>query len=150
MFTNKIQNIQFQTSIELSAPFKIGLEGHMCSYPHNSSTGHETIGIIIVFFSKQAMDIMQIDDKGLLGYTKSTYLGTSKPAVANINITVNGKNVNCETIKKSIPEKSTVKAFVLALKSGDKAIIAFDYKEAFDETQAEKIFSEITSSLTEV
>lgn len=149
MFTTKIQTISFSTSVELGQPFNAGLDAYRVNFPASAGIGHELFSVAAVFFSHEAINIMQIDDKGLLNYCKATFLGTTKPALSSSEINVAGKKCYFEKIAKTIPEKSTVLAFVYTLKTGSKVITAFEHNEKYDSTTAEIIFSEIANSFRE-
>jgi len=141
----KIFNYGFSTSFELSQPLKLGLDAFVFVYPKDADAVNEKISVNFVKFSAEAVQNMGMNDSELLSYAKSTFMGISKPAESFKERIILGKNYNGEILCSKIPVKSNIEVHLLTLSDNSKLCIGF--KSVSEADEAEKIISEICTSL---
>jgi hypothetical protein len=144
----QIFGIEFQSKAEFSEPMKAGKDAVLLTYPKNVKLEDEKMSITLVCYNENAQKEMSMNDTELLEYTKTSYLGTTKPGKM-IEKNFLNKKLTGEIVEKKIPVSSILEIFILTLKNRNKIGIGFNYVQSFAD-EALKIITQIADSLKEI
>lgn len=147
-FSNAAHGIKFSTSVEFSAPMKIGADALLMVYPKKSRSGMEKMGITAVLYTKEAQKQMKMNDAGLLNYTRSVFMGIDRPGKKTERSFL-GKKTKGEVLDKRIPSPSTVEIYIVSLTGGDKLGLGINYIPDDKSLNASKVLMEISSTMME-
>jgi len=146
-FTYFVFNLTFNSSVEFSTPFEVGLNAQQFSFPANVDEDSILLHITFVKFDVESQKNMNMTDADFLNYTKSTFLGTSKPAETTKIRQIMEKNSFGEILKTKIPTPSNIEIHLITLPDNTKFVIGFKSVNSINTSELEKIIVEITNSL---
>ncbi len=147
IFTYAIFSVVFTSTIEFSKPISIGIDAQIFIYPKNAELGTEKISVNFILFTSETLENMKMSDTELLSYSKSTFLGTSKPAISFKERVILGKTSKGEVLSTKIPVVSNIEVHIVTLENGVKLCIGFKSVSEIPANDLENIISEICKSL---
>jgi hypothetical protein len=148
-FSYKWEKLSFKLPVDFSQPEKTGNNAVQLSYPKGASIEKELAFIILARFTPEQQKEMNMDDKALLNYAKSTYFATTKSSESSKERVFFGKKVKGDIQAKKIPRKSSLEAYLITLPSGEKLAAGFTFFDKIDKKTAEKIVSNFAGTLSE-
>jgi hypothetical protein len=137
----------FSTSFQFSGPTEIGVDAILFGFPHDAEAGKEKMTVTFVQFSPEAQLNMQMTDAELLSYVKSTFLGTSRPAVSSKERTIFGKKSVGEILSSKIPSPSNLEIHLITLNDSSKICIGFKSSAEITAEQSEAMIFEVINNL---
>jgi hypothetical protein len=143
----EMHGLRFEVTPEFSAPGEAGLDALRAVFPKDAKPGAEEMSITAVRFPAEAVGAGGMSDGELLDYVKTAFLGASG-AGQPVERTFLAQKVRGEALEKSIPVPMRAEAYVVALRSGDKVVLAFAFVPEFA-AEAGRVLDEAAGSLRE-
>lgn len=143
----EMHDLRFTVTPEFSVPGEAGLDALRAVLPKDAKPGAEKMSITAVRFPAEAVGAGGMSDAELLDYVKTAFLaatGAGKP-VERIFLAQKAKG---EAFERSIPVPMRAEAYVVALKTGDKVVLAFAFTPEFA-AEAGRVIDEAAGSLRE-
>lgn len=143
----EMHGLRFAVSLEFSAPAEAGLDALRVDYPKNAKPGAEKMSITVVRFPADAVGAGGMSDAELLDYVKTAFLAATA-AGKPVERTFLARKAKGEALEKSIPAPARAELYVVALKTGEKAVFAFAFAPDFA-AEAGRAIGEVAATLTE-
>ena len=143
----EMHGLRFAVTPEFSAPVEAGLDALRVVHPGDARPGTEKMSITAVRFPAEAVGAGGMSDAELLDYVKTAFLaatGAGKP-VERVFLAQKARG---EALEKTIPVPARAELYVVALKAGDKVVLAFVFGPGFA-AQAGQVIHEVAESLSE-
>jgi hypothetical protein len=122
-FSHKWWRVGFETPIPFSEPIRLGLGAVALVNPPENGLGQGLMEITLVAVPKDMQESMGNDDKEILSYVKSTFLGTAKPAESDSERSFMGQASKGGIQKTTIPKPGELEIHLVALSDGDKVAV---------------------------
>lgn len=149
-FQQQWQGVAFSTDIPFSSPRDIGMDAVALTNPPESAPGQALFEITLVAVPKDMLESFGNNPAEVLGYVKSSFLATAKPAERTVERTFLGAPVAGEAQGLNIPKPADLEVYYVPLSGGGGMVVAFSTDPSLDGNQAESVKTKITSSFREV
>ncbi len=140
-------NISFEANDSLHGPENAGTDALQFHYPADAQINEAQLIITFVHFNAESLKHMGFNNIELIQYTKTTFLGTAKPASNHVKRRILGEESAGELIHTKIPVDSDIEIHLIGLSDQSKMAIAF---KAICNEQSQKIETMISSIIESI
>jgi hypothetical protein len=104
---------------------EVGLDAITVTDPPDALLGKALMEITLVAISKEMRESLGSSDSEVLGYVKSTFLGTSGPADKEVQRNFLDRTVSGELLSTKIPAPREIEVYLVPLSGGESVAVAF-------------------------
>jgi hypothetical protein len=148
-FQHQWQGVAFSTDIPFSSPQDIGMDAVALTNPPESAPGQALFEITLVAVPKDMLESFGNNPAEVLGYVKSSFLATAKPAERTVERTFLGAPVAGEAQGLNIPKPADLEVYYVPLSRGGGMVVAFSTDPSLDQSQAETTKEMVASGFRE-